>query len=51
MHGALVAFARDGDPGWAPNRSSLGPTHVFDDPERNEWDVYASSRLLVSPQS
>lgn len=32
VHGALVAFAKTGDPGWDPHMSDEGPTRVFDLP-------------------
>ncbi|MBK0419768.1 carboxylesterase family protein [Leucobacter sp. CSA1] len=46
VHGALVAFARDGDPGWAPNQDGAGPSRIFDEPVGDRDDAYAAARAL-----
>ncbi|MQY14785.1 Carboxylesterase [Streptomyces sp. RB5] len=38
MHAAWVAFATDGDPGWAPYDLDKRPVMVFDDPEQGVVD-------------
>lgn len=48
VHGALVAFAREGDPGWVHDPGGRGPSRVFDAPVRDERDAYASALSLLS---
>lgn len=48
-HGALVALARDGAPGWSPDRRGAGPSFVFDLPTVERMDAYASARALLPP--
>jgi len=47
VHGALVDFAKTGDPGWAPDLAGAGPSRVFDLPLREQLDAYASARALI----
>lgn len=47
VHGALARFARDLDPGWAPDLEGAGPSRIFDLPEREPADAYASARILL----
>ncbi|RGE21964.1 carboxylesterase/lipase family protein [Leucobacter sp. wl10] len=42
VHGALVALAKTGEPGWAPDDGGRGPSRVFDRPVRDEPNAYAS---------
>ena len=51
VHGALVRFACDGDPGWHPDAAGAGPTRVFDLPVRDELDAYASAAALLERTS
>lgn len=46
-HGALVAFARTGDPGWPADAAGRGPSRVFDLPVRDVPDAYESARALL----
>ncbi|MGO3147727.1 MAG: carboxylesterase/lipase family protein [Leucobacter sp.] len=47
VHGALVAFARDLDPGWQPDDAGTGPSHIFDVPERESPGAYSTARALL----
>ncbi len=47
VHGALVRFARDGDPGWEADRDGTGPARIFDVPVREQRDAYASAAALL----
>lgn len=47
VHGALVAFARTGDPGWPADAGGRGPSRVFDLPVRDVPDAYDSARALL----
>lgn len=47
-HGAFVAFAGHGTPGWGPD-AGHGPTRIFDVPVRDACDAYASAALLRTP--
>lgn len=48
VHGALVSFARDLDPGWLRDDSGFGPSRIFDSPATPPADAYDSARALVS---
>ncbi|MFD5598417.1 carboxylesterase/lipase family protein [Leucobacter sp. NPDC058333] len=50
-HGALLALARDGAPGWRADNAGRGPSRIFDVPEREEEDAYASARTLLDTAS
>lgn len=47
VHGALVRFACDGDPGWNADHDGTGPTRVFDVPVREQRGAYASAEALL----
>lgn len=47
VHGALVRFARDLDPGWEPDDAGTGPSHIFDVPERESPAAYSTARALL----
>lgn len=47
VHGALVEFARNGNPGWASDIGGQGPSRVFDVPVRDLPDAYAGARALL----
>ncbi|MFE5030173.1 carboxylesterase/lipase family protein [Streptomyces sp. NPDC056656] len=50
VHGAAVAFIRDGRPGWTPWISSAPATRVFDTRSSDTGDGYADvSALLTAP--
>ncbi len=46
VHGALVAFASSGDPGWSPDPDGSGPSRIFDLPLREESGAYAAAQAL-----
>lgn len=46
MHGAWVAFVRDGDPGWPPFTPAQPVGQVFDDEIRVVHDPFADARLV-----
>lgn len=48
MHGALVAFATAGDPGWSVDENGNGPSRIFDLPIRETADAFADARTLRS---
>lgn len=47
VHGALVRFACDLDPGWPVNACGFGPSRIFNVPESPPDDAYASARALI----
>ncbi len=47
VHGALVQFARTGDPGWATDAGGAGPSRIFDLPLREQLGAYASAQALI----
>ncbi|WP_159794835.1 carboxylesterase/lipase family protein [Puerhibacterium puerhi] len=47
VHGAAVAFVRDGDPGWPRHRPATRLARVLDVPVRDVPDAYASAAALV----
>lgn len=47
VHGALVNFARDLDPGWPVDVDGHGPSRIFDVPEPAPEDAYESARALI----
>lgn len=47
VHGALVNFARDLDPGWPADNAGYGPSRVFDAHSPKLADAYASTRALL----
>jgi para-nitrobenzyl esterase len=51
VHGAAVAFARDGDPGWPRCEPTTRVVRVFDTPVRDVADAYASVAALVERPS
>lgn len=48
VHGAAVAFLRDGDPGWPRYTDASGEVRVFDVPSTVAADGYASVRPLLA---
>jgi para-nitrobenzyl esterase len=48
VHGAAVAFIRDGRPGWPPWTSSAPVTRVFDTRSSDTGDGYADVRALLT---
>jgi len=46
VHGAAVAFIRDGQPGWTPWDAGDHQVRVFDEPSIDVEDGYADVRLL-----
>jgi len=51
VHGAYVAFIRDGDPGW-PRWSADGPVMTWDDESRlTDAAAYASAGTLLAAQA
>ncbi|MFB7756823.1 hypothetical protein ACFC18_45715, partial [Streptomyces sp. NPDC056121] len=48
VHGAAVAFIRDGRPGWTPWTSSAPATRVFDTRSSDTGDGYADVRALLT---
>lgn len=48
IHGAAVAFVRDGKPGWAPWSPSTPATRVYDTRSSDMADGYADVRPLIS---
>ncbi|WP_245907292.1 carboxylesterase/lipase family protein [Leucobacter massiliensis] len=48
IHGAVVAFARDRDPGWPADTAGSGPSRIFDLPVRDEPGAYDDARTLLA---
>ncbi|WP_432165566.1 carboxylesterase/lipase family protein [Streptomyces sp. bgisy031] len=48
VHGAAVAFIRDGRPGWTPWTSSAPATRIFDTRSSDTGDGYADVRALLT---
>lgn len=49
VHGAMVNFARDLNPGWPADVAGLGPNRIFDSPAVSLADAYGSARALTQP--
>ena len=47
VHGALVDFVKNLDPGWPVDIDGTGPSRIFDLPEPAPDDAYASARALL----
>ncbi len=47
VHGALVDFVKNLDPGWPVDIDGTGPSRIFDLPEPAPNDAYASARALL----
>ena len=47
MHGALVDFVKNLDPGWPVDIDGTDPSRIFDLPEPAPNDAYASARALL----
>lgn len=47
VHGGLVSFVKHLDPGWPVDTDGAGPSRIFDLPEPEPADAYASARALL----